>query len=266
MNIYPGKKPLCFKAPLFALFLILVLTAGCATAPHTQRSQFIMVPKSRTVAMGQEAAQKIKKEEPLSEDPALVQRVQGVGRRIAEHTDFEYDWEFNVVDKEVLNAFALPGGKVFVYRGLLEIMDTDAQLATVIAHEIAHVAARHGAERMSIQLGTALVGQAAGIVLDLSDPTAARVFQQAYGIGAQLGVILPYSRTHEYEADYIGLILMAKAGYDPQAAVAFWERMMQENKDEKEPPVWLSTHPLSRERLQEIKREIPGIKRKYYRE
>lgn len=242
------------------------MSAGCATAPHTRRSQFIMIPKSRAVAMGREASRKIKKEEPLSEDPALVDRVQRVGGRIAAHTDSEYEWEFDVVDKDVLNAFALPGGKVFVYRGLLEIMDTDAQLATVIAHEIAHVIARHGAERMSIQLGTALVGQAAGIVLDMSDPTAARVFQQAYGIGAQVGVILPYSRTHEYEADHIGLILMAEAGYDPQAAVAFWERMMEENKDEKKPPEWLSTHPLSRERLQEIIQEIPGIKRKYYRE
>ncbi len=254
--------PLKFKCVI--LCCVLLFAASCAKAPHTQRSQFIMVPKSRTVAMGRKAAKKIKKDKPILHDSEKVGRVRRVGGKIAHYTDSDYKWEFNVIDKDKVNAFALPGGEVFVYRGLLEMTDSNGQLATVIAHEIAHIIARHGAERMSMQLGANLLGQAAGVALNLEDPTAARAFQQAYGIGAQVGLLLPYSRTQEYEADHIGLILMAKAGYNPEAAIAFWSKMMKKDKGE-HPPVWLSTHPLSQERLREIKEDIPIVKSRYYK-
>jgi predicted Zn-dependent protease len=245
------------------LCCLLALAAGCASAPHTQRSQFIMIPESRTVAMGRQAAQKIKKKEPVSHDPALVEPVRRIGRRIAAQTNKDYDWEFNVIDKDVPNAFALPGGKVFVYKGLMDMVDSDDELATVIAHEIAHAIARHGAERLSVQLGASLVGQAAGMALGFENPAVAKAFSQAYGMASQVGVILPYSRTQEYEADHIGLVLMAKAGYDPEEALDFWRKMMKLDKG-KAPPAWLSTHPPSPDRLAEIKADLPMVKRKYY--
>jgi predicted Zn-dependent protease len=172
--------------------------------------------------MGLEAAQQVKETEPLSHDPALTARVRRVGGRIAAQTGRDYDWEFNVIDEDVPNAFALPGGKVFVYRGLLEMTESDDELAVVIGHEIAHAMARHGAERMSVQLGTSLAGEAAGVAIGLESPVMAQVFYSAYGMASQVGVMLPYSRTQEYEADYIGLILMAQAGYDPDASLSFW--------------------------------------------
>ncbi len=245
------------------LCCLLALLAGCATAPHTQRSQFIVIPRSKAVAMGNQAAQEIKQKEPVSQDPALVNRVQRIGSRIAAQTGTDYDWEFNVIEKDVPNAFALPGGKVFVYEGLMDMVDSDDELATVIAHEIAHAIARHGAERMSVQLGAAVAGQAAGMALGLENPAVARVFQQAYGMASQVGVILPYSRTQEYEADNIGLILMAKAGYNPEAAQGFWRKMMELDKG-KAPPAWLSTHPPSQDRLNEIQEQLPVVKGKHY--
>ncbi len=252
--------------PVRAVLLcaLTVLLASCATAPHTQRSQFIVIPRSKAVAMGNQAAQEIKQKEPVSQDPALVNRVQRIGNRIAAQTGTDYDWEFNVIEKDVPNAFALPGGKVFVYEGLMDMTDSDDELATVIAHEIAHALARHGAERMSVQLGASMVGQAAGMALGLENPMVARTFQQAYGMASQVGVILPYSRTQEYEADHIGLILMAKGGYDPEAALGFWRKMMELDKG-KAPPAWLSTHPPSPERLDEIQQQLPVVKGKYYR-
>ncbi len=246
------------------LCFLLLFAAGCVQAPHTDRSQFIMVSRSQTAAMGQKTAEKIKQEKPISKDPALVGQVRGVGKRISEKSGTDYSWEFNVIDKDTVNAFALPGGNIFVYRGLLEMVDNNAQLATVIAHEIAHVKARHGAERMSMQMGTNLLGQLAQAALDMENPKVARTFQQAYGITSKVGVILPYSRTQEYEADKIGLILMAKAGYKPEAAIAFWGKMMEKNKG-KQPPSWLSTHPPSSRRLNKIREAIPEIKSKYYR-
>jgi len=214
--------------------------------------------------MGKKTAQKIKEKKPISNDPALVEQVSDVGKRIAEKSQTDYSWEFNVIDEDTINAFALPGGKVFVYRGILELTDNNAQLATVIAHEIAHVIARHGAERVSMQLSTNMLGKVAQAALDLENPLLAKTFQQAYGITSQVGLILPYSRTQEYEADKIGLILMAKAGYNPEAAIAFWSKMQKKDKG-KQPPPWLSTHPPSNSRLNKIKEAIPEIKSKYYK-
>lgn len=252
---------IALRAVLFCF--LLALTASCTKAPLTQRSQFIVLPESQTVAMGLEAAQQVKETEPLSSDPALTDRVRRVGERIAAQTGRDYEWEFNVIDEDVPNAFALPGGKVFVYRGLLGMTDSDDELAVVIGHEIAHAMARHGAERMSVQLGTALAGEAAGVAIGLESPAMAQVFASAYGMASQVGVILPYSRTQEYEADYIGLILMAQAGYDPDAALVFWRKMMQLDKGSA-PPAWLSTHPPSQDRLIELQKDLPVIKGKYY--
>ena len=174
----------------------------------------------------------------------------------------EYKWEFNLIKNEQANASALPGGKVIVYTGILPITQNEEGLATVLAHEVAHVLANHGGERLS----QALLVQLGGITLSQAMKEKKEATQQwsmlAYGIGSSVAILLPYSRTHESEADHIGLILMARAGYDPRAALTFWERMSKASTSR--PPQFLSTHPAPTNRIEAIRREIPEAM-KYYK-
>jgi len=163
-------------------------------------------------------------------------------------------------DEEVQNAFALPGGKVGVYTGMFPVAQTTEGLAVVMAHEVGHVLARHGSERMSQALATQVGGSVLGVALGGGPSTQAIL--TAYGLGAQLGVLLPYSRTQETEADRIGLLLMAEAGYDPRAAVRFWQRMGASG-DRKQPPEFLSTHPGHETRIAEIQRYLPQALARY---
>jgi predicted Zn-dependent protease len=201
------------------LLVGLALALGaCESAPVTGRNQLILVPESEDAELGLQAYQQIKKEEKISRDAGLNSRVKEVGRRIAAvsgHPD--WDWQFTVFQNDEPNAFALPGGKVGVYTGLFKVAKNDDQLAAVLAHEIGHAIARHGAERMSQGILTQLGGVAVGAA------TGSQGYVQAYSQLATLGVILPYSRKQESESDHIGLILMAKAGYDPREAVALWQ-------------------------------------------
>lgn len=258
------KEPLIARlGPLVVLVLLAltVLAPSCATVPYTGREQFVIVSEEQSRELGAQAAQETLRQERLSQDPRLVAQVQAVGRRIAAAADRpDYQWRFNVIDNpKTANAFALPGGQVFVYSGLMSYVKNDAQLAAVMGHEVAHVLARHGAERMSVtaaaQTGGALLGAALG--------TSSQAFQEAYGIAANYGVILPYSRAHETEADRIGLILMAKAGYDPGQAVDFWTSMAQSAKGS-QPPPFLSTHPAHAQRIRDIRAFLPEARR-YYR-
>jgi predicted Zn-dependent protease len=175
-----------------------------------------------------------------------------------------YQWEFNLIADPTPNAWCMPGGKVVVYEGILPIAQNELGIAVIMGHEIAHALANHGNERMS----QGLVQQFGGIALDKaieSQPQQTRqIFQMAYGIGSQVGFLLPYSRLHENEADRLGLILMAMAKYDPQEAVSFWERMAQASKSPKM-PVWLSTHPLDDQRIAALKVNLPEAM-KYYQE
>jgi len=230
-----------------------LLAAGlgaCETAPVTGRSQLILVPESQDPQMGLAAYQQIKQEETISQDAELTRRVQEVGRRIAAvspHPD--WDWEFTLFANDQPNAFALPGGKVGVYTGLFKVAQTDAQLAAVLGHEVAHAIARHGAERMSqgilAQLGVAAVGIGTG----------SQVYADLAAQAATLGVILPYSRTQESEADEIGLIYMARAGYDPRAAVQLWRNFEALPGDR--PPAFLSTHPPEGRRIERLQALMP---------
>jgi predicted Zn-dependent protease len=174
-----------------------------------------------------------------------------------------YRWEFNLIDDESINAFAMPGGKVVVFSGILPVAQNDIGLAVVMGHEIAHAVARHGNERMS----QALVAQLGGTALDIAlanQPQATRqLFMQAYGMGSQVGVLLPYSRLQESEADQLGLVFMAMAGYDPRSAVAFWQRMDAQAKGDA-PPEFLSTHPAYQTRIRDIRDHLPEAL-KYYR-
>jgi predicted Zn-dependent protease len=224
--------------------------AACAQAPVTGRNQLILLPESQDADMGLQAYQQIKQEEKISSNAELNQRVQTVGRRIAAVSGHpEWDWQFTLFDNPEPNAFALPGGKVGVYTGLFKVAQNDAQLAAVMGHEVGHAIARHGAERMShgilAQLGGVAVGAATGsaAIVDL------------YSQAATLGVILPYSRGQESEADEIGLMLMAEAGYDPREAVKLWQNFATLGGER--PPEFLSTHPSEGTRIQRLQELMP---------
>ena len=173
-----------------------------------------------------------------------------------------YKWEFNLVEDPAANAWCMPGGKVVVYTGILKFTQTDAGLATVLGHEIAHAVAGHGAERMSQSILAQLGGTALSAATKDSSQATQAMMMQAYGVGVQVGALLPYSRLHESEADHLGLIFMAMAGYDPHEAIKFWERMAAASQGQK-PPELMSTHPSDARRIQDLKRLLPEAMRYY---
>lgn len=243
---------------ILALFFI-----GCTKAPITGRNQLIMVSPQQELALGFESAKQVLQKERVSNDPQKNAQVQRIGKRIAMVTEKLYqtnfEWEFFVIDnEEEANAFCLPGGKVFVYTGLFKYAANDAELAAVVGHEIAHALARHGAERMSAGQLQQVGGQVLGAVMQSQGVSApnTNAAMQAFGIGTQLGVMLPHSRIQEYEADQIGLVLSAQAGYDPRAALSFWEKFGASGET---PPEYLSTHPAPANRISEIKALLPKV-------
>ncbi len=246
--------------PAMALLLSLIL--GCATAPVTGRQQLILISPSQETEMGLKSYREILSKSKLSQDKKIIDRVNEVGWDIARVTsrDYpiarDYKWEFNVIeDEKTVNAFALPGGKIAVYTGILKYTRDEAGLATVIGHEVGHALARHGAERMSEYLLTQLGAVALNVAIADQSPETARAINVAYGVGATVGVLLPHSRGQESEADRIGLVLMAKAGYDPREAIGFWQRMAK--GDGRKPPPFLSTHPADEKRIAQIEHWIP---------
>jgi len=248
-----------------ALSVILAAFFGCVSAPYTQRKQFILISGPEESELGLQAFQQVKKESRLSQDPAAIDLVTRVGRRIAQAADRpDYDWEFVVInDPKTVNAFCLPGGKVAFYTGILPVCKGEAGVAVVMGHEVSHALARHGAERIS-QGELAQLGQKVlAVAVSERSPEAQQGIMTAYGLGAQVSVLLPFSRTQESEADHIGLILMAKAGYDPRAAVSFWQRMAQLSKGQA-PPEFLATHPGDEKRVQHIEEWLPEAL-KYYK-
>lgn len=245
-------------APVLILAALAAL-AACATVPHTGRSQFILVSAAQEARLGADAAKEVTSKEKMSTDKELIGRVQRIGARIAAASEVEQAWEFQVVDNDkTVNAFALPGGKVFVYTGLMRLAGSDDELAAVIGHEVAHVTLRHGAERMSQAMALGL-GQQLAATLYGGTSAGAQAAMVAFGIGANVGVLLPYSRIHEYEADRVGLIYMAKAGYEPGAALDFWAKMVAKSEESggKRPPEFLSTHPVTEKRMEAIRELLP---------
>ncbi|MGH7789370.1 MAG: M48 family metallopeptidase [Candidatus Binatia bacterium] len=244
--------------------LLVAGTQGCSTVPYTNRSQLMLMSESEDLQLGAAAYQQVLKKEKISANAEAKAVVQRVGQRIANVADKpSYQWEFTVIDDPTqANAFCLPGGKVAVYTGIFPIARDEAGLAAVIGHEVAHALARHGAERMSqgtlLQAGGVAVAVAAGS----ASPVTQQAVMQAYGLGATVGVALPFNRSQESEADHIGLILMAKAGYDPEAAIGLWQRMAAMERGNA-PPEWLSTHPAPDTRQEDI-REWLADARKYY--
>lgn len=246
------------------LAIVCVLfAAGCVRAPYTNRRQLIMVSPQQEAALGTQAFRQVVSRSRVDRDPGTNAAVEEVGRRIAAVANRpDFQWNFVVIDDDrQVNAFALPGGKVAVYTGILPVAQDQTGLAVVMGHEIAHAIARHGAERLSQAQLAELGGQALAIGLGGSGSSAAIL--AAYGLGAQFGVLLPYGRTQESEADRIGLLLMAQAGYDPRAAVAFWERMARTGG--RGGPEFLSTHPGHGTRVEQLHAWMPEALRLYER-
>jgi len=234
--------------------------AGCETVPITGRHQLQLVSGEQEVQMGAQAYKEILGKAKTSSDPGLKALVTRVGTRIAAATGRkDLPWEFTVVDDpETANAFALPGGKVAVYTGILPLTRDEAGLAVVLGHEVSHVMARHSAERVSEQLGLQLGAQVIGAALGV-DP---QLTQAGAGLLVKT-LLLPWGRRQESEADHLGLIYMAKAGYDPSVARDLWNRMAEASKGRARPPEFLSTHPSEETRVRQIQEWLPEAM-KYY--
>jgi len=234
---------------------------SCATAPFTGRRQVILVSEGQEISLGNDAYKHALRDSVITHNPDAERIVRKVGERIAAVANKpEYKWEFTVInDPEMVNAFAVPGGKVAAYTGIFGPARDEAGLAVVLGHEVAHALARHPAERMSQDMLLQLGGVGLGIALG-KNPAMANQVLQAYGIVGGVGVALPFGRSQETEADRIGLILMAKAGYDPRVAVDLWQRMETMEKKEAakgRPPEFLSTHPGYETRVQNIRSFLP---------
>lgn len=246
------------------LMCVFFLLLSCTTIPETGRQALILIPESEEIALGNQAYEQTLGEAKLSQDQEKVAMVRRVGNKIAKAANHpEYNWEFNLIQNdEVVNAFALPGGKVAVYTGILKYTQTDAGLAAVMGHEVAHALARHGGERMTNIMLTQMGQTALSAALASQSPAAVEAANVAYGAATNVGVLLPFSRYQELEADHLGMRLMAQAGYDPEGAILFWERMSQ--KAGNSPPEWLSTHPTDEKRIAELKKYLPEA-RQYYK-
>jgi predicted Zn-dependent protease len=253
-----------FKASRFAFLLLLL---SCSVVPITGRKQFNVVPDSMISGLSLTTYQDfLKQNPPLPESHPGVVQVKNTGSRIAAAVEkflndnkmseraASFKWEFNLVESPEVNAWCLPGGKVVVYTGILRYTKDEAGLAVVMGHEIAHAVANHGGERMSQQLAVVLGGVSLEIALQQQPEQTRDLFNLAYGVGSTLGT-LAYSRTHEYEADKLGMVFMAMAGYDPERALTFWEEMSA--IPGVAPPELLSTHPNSQNRIKAIRDYIP---------
>ncbi len=267
------------KPKLLAVYAALLLAGiisvhSCTTVPVTGRKQVNLLPESQMVGMSLTNYQEFLKTHKISTDAEKTAIVKRTGANISKAVeDFlkskgkekllsNYAWEYNLVQEDVPNAWCMPGGKVVVYTGILPYTITEAGLAVVMGHEVAHAVARHGNERMSQGLVLQFGGMALDVALQEKPEATKALFLQAYGLGSQVGVLLPYSRLHETEADKLGLIFMAMAGYDPEEAVKFWERMAKAGGQK--PPEFLSTHPGDEKRIADLKAFMPEAK-KYYK-
>jgi predicted Zn-dependent protease len=252
---------------LLGMCLAVVLASGgCQTNPYTGRSQLLMMPPSQEMQIGLQAYRQMLTDPRIqkSTDPREIAPVQRVAARVIEAAKQskyaamaqQFQWEVTVIkDDQTVNASVLPGGKISVYTGLFPVAQTEAGLAAVMGHEVVHALARHGAERMSQNMVAQTTLRVAGAALGASGahPTLSQYAMAALGVGTQVGVLLPFSRAHESEADYIGILLAAEAGYDPSESIRFWRRMEQVSGGQSKPE-FLSTHPSHGTRIEQLEK------------
>lgn len=249
----------------FLLIVFCIYLNGCYTVPETGRSAFTLLPEETLINQSKLAFIQLKNEAQISHNLEYNRRVQQIGQRIANVASKDLptmSWEYVVFeDDSQINAFAMPGGKIGVYTGLIKLADSDDELAAVIGHEVAHVTARHSNQQVSAKIGLAALGALGGYLSKDMDSEVRKTIMTLYGVGGQLGS-LRYSRSHETEADNIGLVYMAKAGYNPQAAVTFWQKMIAKSSPQAVPTI-LSTHPAKQDRIRNIQRQLPALKQLY---
>jgi predicted Zn-dependent protease len=235
-----------------------IFVSGCSTVPITGRSQLLATSESTEIQQGEQAWRELCKKTPVSNDRKFNAALQRVGKNIAAVSGRkDYKWEFKVFKTKEPNAFCLPGGKVGATTGLFNYTANDAELATVVGHEVGHAIARHSGERMS-------QGIAAQVGGELLNASTGSDWSQAYGTLAQFGFMLPYSRIQEYEADHIGIILMARAGYNPQAAMNFWAKFGKLSQTN-EWTEFLATHPMGEKRLKELQKLFAKAQKEYHK-
>ena len=250
----------------FLNLALIFLLISCGTVPLTGRKQFSVIPESQMISLANDSYSQVLKENELSDNRQYTDQVERVGKKIASAVEeyFReqgmeerlegYNWEFNVIKSDEMNAWCMPGGKIAFYEGIMPVCQDDNGVAVVMAHEIAHAVARHGNERMSQQLSVQLGGMVLSEALEKEKETTQNLAMAAFGLGAQVGYLLPYSRTHESEADELGLYFMAMADYDPRGAPDFWERMNAEGGQR--PPEFLSTHPHPENRIKNMEEHM----------
>jgi len=267
------KRRTIFSVLISSLLVSVALFLhSCQSVPLTGRSQLSLIPESDMVSMSLTNYDEFLKENKLSTNKQQAEMVKRVGAKMAAAVEKylndngfgsyieNFKWEFNLVDSDVPNAWCMPGGKVVVYSGILPYTQDESGLAVVMGHEIAHAVARHGNERMSHAMLVEMGGVALSTALQEKPDETKALYNMAYGATTQVGVMLPFSRKHEYEADQMGLIFMAIAGYDPRSAVAFWQRMSTNSGGT---PEWLSTHPVDQNRIAALEKQMPEAL-KYY--
>lgn len=257
------------------VFLTALFVLGCSTVPITGRRQLSLVPSSQLVALGSQSYNEVLDESKVVKNTEEARRVERVGvkiknavqRYMAQNNLSDqlegFEWEFSLINEETVNAWCMPGGKVAFYTGIMPICRDDAGVAVVMGHEVAHAIANHGGERMSQGLVQQLGGVALTVALQEQPQLTQQLAMTAFGVGSTVGYILPHSRQQESEADEIGLIFMAMAGYDPSEAPEFWKRMDAQSEGGR-PPEFLSTHPAPSTRIKELERLVPKAM-KYYK-
>jgi metalloendopeptidase OMA1, mitochondrial len=244
----------------FILAALLISITACVTTPISEKSALILIPFSQELSLGAQSYGEILSKEKISQNTRLNKMIKRVGERLAAVSDMpDLDWEFKLIESPQQNAFALPGGKVAFYTGILQVCENEAGVATVMGHEIAHAIARHGAQRMTQQM--LISGAVSFASLNYSNSQYKPLILGALGIGTKYGLQLPFSRANESEADEIGIVYMARAGYDPNEAVSFWSRFQSAKGNQ--PPEFMSTHPSDETRIERLSKLLPNALKKY---
>lgn len=246
---------------IILLFILTTTFSSCVTLPETGQKKLLLTSVSQENQMGEEGYKEVISKSKLANKTSAYPILQRVGSRIAAATgQTDFQWEYNLIEDKQLNAWCMPGGKIAVYTGILPYMKTEAGMAAVLGHEVAHATLRHSGQRMTQELGTQMVLGLAGA--SISNSPYKQQLMAAMGAGATVGFILPYGRAHETEADTIGLRYMAEAGYDPRESLAFWQRFSKETSNGA-PPEFLSTHPGGATRIKNIKKNMKEMMKIY---